>query len=156
MTRASRIAEKIKVVEVIGEAADSSSFDAVQKVLYRTVDLTCLRLMFSCKPALRIMPSTQAFNNLTDLTTNAPHIAVAQFLAQHSRLTSLEVGACHTSATSICPLALQVVALEFLESLAGPRRCVRAITSVAIPPTNLTAVYIVGQDGDVRKWEGRW
>jgi hypothetical protein len=141
MTRQRNIAALIDIVEVNGDASDFPSFNALQKFLCRATNITCLSLVFSCRPALRILPTT-LFNNLTDLNTNAPHTAVAQFLIQHSSLTSLAVGACHTSLTSVCPLTHSP--LHLLESLTCPSDCVRAMASMATPLTNLTVIHIVG------------
>ena len=118
----------IDIVEVFGDAGSLQSFSAVRGVLCRTTNITSLALIFSFEPALRVLPTTQIFDNLTDLNVNAPHTAVAQFLMNHPGITSLAVGACHASNCPLtdCPLPL-------LQAVSCPPGCVRAVTSAAPP-----------------------
>jgi hypothetical protein len=137
MTRRRDIAATIDIVEVFGDAGGLPSFNAVQGVLRRTTNISCLTLIFSFEPALRVLPTTQVFNNLTDLNVNAPHTAVAQFLINHSSITSLAVGACRSS---FCPL--MDCPLPLLQALTCPPGCVRAVTdAAAIPLTQLTVTH---------------
>jgi len=92
MTRKRDLAATINIVEVYGDAGSLSALNAVQQVLRRTLNITSLTLIFSFEPALRVLPTTQVFNNLTDLNVNAPHSALIQFLIAHSLISSLVVG----------------------------------------------------------------
>jgi hypothetical protein len=142
MTRRRDIAAMIDIVEVFGDAGDLPSFNVVQAVLCRTMNITCLTVMFSCEPALRALPTTQVFDNLTHLSVNAPHTTVSRFLMNHSFITSLVVGACDALECPLthCPLPL-------LRELTCPPGCVRAATCAATPLKQLTTINsTTGQD----------
>jgi len=142
MTRRKDIVATVDIVEVFGDAGSLPFFNAVQGVLRRTTNITCLKLILSFEPALRILPTTQVFDNLTDLNVNAPHTTVALFLMNHLSITSLAVGACHTSN---CPLTDCL--LPLLRALTCPTGCVRAVTNAATPLTHLATTHgATGQD----------
>lgn len=141
MTRRRDIAATIDIVEVRGDAGNLRSFNTVQQILRRTMNITCLTLIFSFEPALRVLPTTQVFNNLMHLNVNTPHAAVVQFLMNHPHITSLVVGTCHSQNCPFtdCPLPL-------LRELTCPPGCVRALTSAASPLTQLAAIHSTSLD----------
>jgi hypothetical protein len=146
MTRRRDVAATIDIVEVFADAGDLSSFNALQGVLHRTTNISSLTLIFSFEPTLRVLPTTQVFDNLTDINVNAPHTAIAQFLMKHSGITSLAVGACHASN---CPLAN--CPLPLLQALTCPPGCVRALTSSAASLTQLATIHdTTGQNAILR------
>jgi hypothetical protein len=144
ITRRRDIATTINIVEVYGDAGDLPSLNAVQGVLRRTTNITTLVLTFSFEPALRILPTTQVFHNLTDLNVNAPHAAVAQFLTRHTLISSLVVGSCHAS-----ECALINSPLPFLQALTCPPGCVQALTAMAPPLTQLATAHGTAQDATI-------
>jgi hypothetical protein len=141
ITTTEDIAAMIDIVEVCGDAGDMPSVNAVQKILRRTINITCLTLVFSFDSMLHVLPTSNPFGNLTHLNVNATHSAVAQFLFHHPRITSLVLGTCHAP---ICPLSH--ISLLFLKTLTCPPSCVRALASVATPLTNLASHGTISQD----------
>ena len=90
MTRNRDIVAAIDIVEVCGDAGKVQFLNAVQQILRRTINISCLTLLYF-EPTLHVLPMGQTFNNLTYLNINAPHTTVAQFLRYHTEITSLVV-----------------------------------------------------------------
>jgi hypothetical protein len=57
ITTTEDIAAMIDIVEVCGDAGDMPSVNAVQKILRRTINITCLTLVFSFDSMLHVLPT---------------------------------------------------------------------------------------------------